>query len=97
MVSDTKIDNNFPVCTFVIDGLSTPYWLGRDSNSVGIMLYFRENIPSNFLVADEKKTQSFFVESNEKWLISCSYNPNKTDLQSSRCVEYIPGSIFCNI
>ena len=46
MVSETKIGNSFPVGNFLIDGFSTPYWLHRDSNGGGIMLYVREDIPS---------------------------------------------------
>ena len=46
------------------------------------MLCVRENIPSNLLAAYEKNhIESFYVElnlHNEKWLINCSYNPNKT-------------------
>ena len=81
MVSETKIDDSFPVGNFVIDGFSTPYWLDRDSNGGGIMLYVREDISSNLLATDEKNhIESFYVElnlRNEKWLINCSYNPNK--------------------
>ena len=84
MVSKTNIDNSFPVGNFVIDGFSTPYRLDRDSNGGGIMLYVREDIPSNLLATDEKNhIKSFYVEldlCNEKWLINCSYNPNKTML-----------------
>ena len=43
MVSETRIDNNFPVGNFVIDGLGTPYELGRDSNVGGNLLYVRRN------------------------------------------------------
>ena len=32
MVSETKVDDSFPVGNFVIDGFSTPYRLDRDSN-----------------------------------------------------------------
>ena len=82
MVSETKIDDTFPVGNFVVDGFSTPYWLDRDSNGGGIMLYVREDIPSNLLATDEKNhIESFYTElnlSNEKWLINCSYNPNKS-------------------
>ena len=38
MVSETKIDNRFPVGNFVIDGFSTPYRLDCYSNGGGIML-----------------------------------------------------------
>ena len=82
MVSETKIDNWFLVGNFVIDGFSIPYRLDRDSNDGGIMLHVREDIPSNLLTTDDKKhIEGFYVElnmRNEKWLIKCSYNPNKT-------------------
>ena len=82
MVSKTKIDDSFSVGNFVLDGFSTPYQLDYDSNGGGIMLYIREDIPSNLLATDEKNhTESFYVElnlRNEKWLINCSYNPDKT-------------------
>ena len=82
MISEIKIDYSFPVGNFVIDGFSTRYRLDRDSNGGGIMLYVREDIPSNLLATDEKNhIESFYVElnlRNEKWLINCSYNPNKT-------------------
>ena len=64
MVSETKIDN-FPVRSFVIDGFSTTYRLDRDSNGGGIMLYVREDIPSNLLATDkENHIESFYVELN---------------------------------
>ena len=76
MVSETKIDNSFPVGNFVINGYSTPYRLDRDSSGGGIMLYVREDIPSNLLATDKKNHfESFYVElnlRNEKWLINCS-------------------------
>ena len=82
MVSETKIDNCFPVGNFVINGFSTPYRLDNKSNGGGIMMYFREDIPSNLPATDEKNDiDSFYVElnlRNEKWLlINCSYNPNE--------------------
>ena len=82
MVSETKIDDSFAVGNFVIDGFSIPYRLDRDSNGGGIMLYVREDNPSNLLLMDEKNhMESFYVEQNlrnEKWLVNCSYSPNTT-------------------
>ena len=82
MVSETKTDDSFPVANFVIDGFSAPYRLDHDSDGGAIMLYVREDISSNLLATDEKNhIESFYVElnlRNEKWLINCSYNPNKT-------------------
>ena len=65
MVSETKIDNNFPVGNFVIDGFGTPYRLDHDSNGGGIMFYVREDIPSNLHATDEENhIESFYVELN---------------------------------
>ena len=65
MVFETKIDDSFPVGNFVIDGFSTHYRLDRDSNGGGIMLYVREDIPSNLLATDGKNhIESFYVELN---------------------------------
>ena len=61
MVSETKIDNSFPVGNFVVDGFSTPHRLDHDSNGDGIMLYVRKDIPSNLLATDEKKTSIVFM------------------------------------
>ena len=40
MISETKIDESFPLSQFMIDGFSMPY--RRDRNA--ILVYFRNNI-----------------------------------------------------
>ena len=45
LVSETKLDNKFPVGQFCIDGYWTPYRLGRTSHGGGILPYIREDIP----------------------------------------------------
>ena len=45
MVSETKLDNSFPVSQFLIDGYTSPFRLDRDNNGRSIMLFVRENIP----------------------------------------------------
>ena len=54
MISETKIDNTFPHSQFFIEGFSTPYGLDRDSNGGGILLYVREDIPSNAIAVENK-------------------------------------------
>ena len=49
VISETKIDDNFPLENFLIGGLSKPYTLFRDSLGGDIFLYVREDIPSNLL------------------------------------------------
>ena len=80
MISQTKIDDSFPVGQFLIEGFCTPYRLDRNSKGGGILLYVREDIPSNLITVDISPIESFYVElnlRNNKWLINCSYNPHK--------------------
>ena len=60
MISETKIDDSFPVGNFIIEGFSTPYRLDHDSNGGGIMLYVREDISSNLLATEEIKSRRRF-------------------------------------
>ena len=55
MISDIKIDDTFPHSQFFIEGFSTPYRLDRDSNGGGILLYVREDIPSNLIPIEKKQ------------------------------------------
>ena len=80
MIAETKIDDNFPVGNFVIDGYSTLYRLDRNSNDDGILLYIKEVIPSYLVATEKEPVESFYVElnlRNKKYLTSCSYNPQK--------------------
>ena len=76
-ISETKIDGNF-----VIDGYSTLYRFDRNSNGGRILLYVREdNLTCLTLLLLKKPVESFYVElnlRNEKYLINCSYYPQKT-------------------
>ena len=79
-ISETKIDNSFPIANFLINGFSQPYRIDRNSSGGGIMLYVREDIPSNLLKVESLPIEGFYVElklRSENWLINCSYNPNR--------------------
>ena len=41
MISETKLDESFPVGQFLMDGHSVPYRFDRDGNDGGILLYIR--------------------------------------------------------
>ena len=80
MISETKIDDGFPLGNFLIGGFSKPYRLDRDSLGGCILLYVREDIPTNLTEVETKPIEGFYVEinlRNDKWLINCSYNPHK--------------------
>ena len=79
-MSETKIDDSFPLGNFLIGGFSKPYRLDRDSLDVGILLYVREDIPTNLFEVETKPIEGFYVEidlRNDKWLVNCSYNPHR--------------------
>ena len=79
MISETKIDDTFPVGNILMDRFSSLYRLGRDSMGGRIVLYVRDDIPSNLLSIEMKPTEKFYVElnlRNNKWFINCSDNPH---------------------
>ena len=83
LASETKIDDSFPQGQFVIDGFSAPYRLDRNYLGGGLMLFVRDDIPSNLLTIKEKPIESFYVElnlRNSKWLVKCSYNLHKNSI-----------------
>ena len=49
LISETKIDNTFPVSQFCVPGYSVPFRLYRTGNGGGIMLYVKEHIPYRML------------------------------------------------
>ena len=85
MVSETKLDDSFPEAQFLIEGFHSPFRFIFDCNinGGGIMLYVREDITTKLLSHDFPGVESFFVEINlhkKKWLINCSYNPHKSNI-----------------
>ena len=63
MISETKLDESFPVGQFLMDGYSVPYHFDRDGDGGGILLYIREDIPSK-LLSINGNIEGFFVEIN---------------------------------
>ena len=83
--SETKIDDCFPIANFLIDGFSQPYRIDQDSSGGGIMLYVREDIPSNLLKVESLPIEGFYVElklRSKNWLINCSNNPNRNAISN---------------
>ena len=89
MISETKIDDSFPLGNFLIGGFSKRYMLDRDPLGGGILLYVREDIPSNLLEVETKPIEGFYVKINlhngeiniHQWLTTnCSNNPHKNTI-----------------
>ena len=64
MISETEIDVSFHLWNFLVGGFSKPYRLDRGLLGGCILLYVREDIPSNLLEVETKLIQSFYVEIN---------------------------------
>ena len=59
MISETKIDEIFPVGNFLLPGFNVPYRSYRDSKGGGNLLHVREDIPSNLLTIEKKQIEVF--------------------------------------
>ena len=64
MITETKLDNSFPVSQFLIQGFSTPFRLDRNKNGGGILLYTRSNMTSTKLnkYIVKNKIEAFFAK-----------------------------------
>ena len=80
MISETKLDDTFLHALYHLKDFSNPYRLDRNSYGSGILVYIRNNIPSNLVKLDQN-FEGFFIElklsKKNKWLLSYSYNPHK--------------------
>ena len=45
LISETKLNDTFPVSQFMVGGFHTPYREDRNDNGGGLLLYVREHIP----------------------------------------------------
>ena len=87
IITETKLDDTFPVSQFHIDGFSKPYRLDRNRNGDGVIIYVKDDIPSKILTKHVLPTdiEALFVELNFrkcKWLLSGIYLPPS---QSDQC------------
>ena len=71
----------------MIDGFSMPYRRDRNAHGCGILVYFRNNITSKLLKIENLPSdiEAIFIEMNiksKKWLLCCTYNPNKSLIEN---------------
>ena len=66
LVTETKIDDSFPISQFCIEGFSTPFRLDRNAHGGGILLYVRADIPAKLIRSTkfEKHIEALFIEIN---------------------------------
>ena len=80
MITETKLDDTFPLGQFYVDGFTMPYRLDRNCNGGGVIIYVREDIPSKILKKHKlpEDVEDMFVELNFrkiKWLLFGTYHP----------------------
>ena len=73
LISETKLDDAFPLSQFILEGFTPKYRLDRTEHDGGLMLFIREDIPSKLLPNVNPSGNQFRIKN---WLISGSYNPN---------------------
>ena len=68
LISETKLDEFFPICQFQIDGFSTPYRRDKDKNAGGV-----QNMPPKLVSFKNDNTiEQIFIESNLRRQIALS-------------------------
>ena len=82
LISETKIDESFPISAFLLPGFSPPIRRDRNANGGGVLLYIRSDIPSRELhdIPIPNDIECIFTEINlhkKKWLLISGYNPSK--------------------
>ena len=83
LVSETKLDETFPINLFVIEGYSQPFRLDKNCQSGGIIIYIRNDIPCKLLKRHNlpNDIEGLFIEiklRKSKWILFGGYNPMKT-------------------
>ena len=85
LISETKIDESFPITQLLILGYATPFRADRNSQGVGLIIYTRDGIPSKELksVKLPSDVEGIFIELNigrSKWLLMGGYNLKKENI-----------------
>ena len=62
MISETKIDEGFPLDEFKINGVNALSRLDRNSNDGGVMLFVREDIPAKLIAFETPPVEGLYVE-----------------------------------
>ena len=82
MISETKIDESFPLSQFQIEGYCSPFRLDRNSHGGGIMIFSPDYLPCKKVESynPPADAEGMFIEMTvhkAKWLIMSGYNPRK--------------------
>ena len=92
VITETKIDESFPLSQFLIDGYNRPFRMDRTSDGGGIIIYVRQDIPCKQLKTHNTigSMEGIFFEiriRGKKWLLFGGYNPKKENI--SKFISYV--------
>ena len=79
MTTETKLHDSFPTMQVNIEGYFT-FRLDGNEYGDGVLLYVRDEIPSKLNPMRDSKHWRFFHKiafEKKKWLLHCTYNPNR--------------------
>ena len=85
LISETKVDESFPISQFTIEGYRTPIRLDRNCHGGGLIFYLRDDIPCKEIKSHmlPKSIEGIFVEvtlRKTKWLLLGGYNPHRDNI-----------------
>ena len=91
--TEAKLDASYPYAQLKIDGFKKPYRLDRNTNGGGVMIYVREDIPSDRLNKHNTPTnvEAIFVEINlrkNKLLLVGMYHSTNAEYGTSDAVFF---------
>ena len=80
MITETELDDRFPLGQFCVEGFTMPHRLDRNRNGGDIIIYVREDTPSKILEKHKlpQDIEDIFIELNFKkfkWLLFAAYHP----------------------
>ena len=80
VITETKLDDTFPLGQFYVEGFTMPYRRDSNRNGRGVIIYVREDIPSKILEKHKlpRDVEGMFVKLNfkkTKWLLFGPYHP----------------------
>ena len=85
VITETKLDDTFPLGQFYVEGFPIHYRLDRDRNGGGVIIYVWEDIPSKILEKHKllQDVEGMLVELNFRkinWLLFGTYHlPSQND------------------
>ena len=79
VMTETKLDDSFPLGQFYVEGFTMPYRLDSNRNGGDVIIYVREDIPSKILEKHKlpQDVEGMIVELNFrkiKWLLFGTYH-----------------------